>query len=118
MNQSRRYRVYRKDWEKLRDEKAVEREKRKLSSAAGVAGKSNSFVNSVSSGQEMVDVYLKPSGDESSEDEDGEEEKSPGDEEEGEKEADSFKNFLIRHKDESDKKAVKLQATGESSKET
>ncbi|XP_043274531.1 GPN-loop GTPase 1 [Venturia canescens] len=113
--------VYIKDWEKLRDEKCAEREKRRLDNAAAVAaGKSTSAVSSVSAGREIADIYLKPSGDESSEDDDGEEEKPPGDEEEEEKEADSFKNFLSRHKDESDKKAARQQsqASSGSSKDT
>lgn len=100
-------RVYKKDWERLRAEKCQEREKRKaqLEQAAG-RGAGVPLINSISSGQEIADVYLKPSGDESSEDEDDE---KPPDDADEEREEDSFKNFLSRHQDEQDKRATKQQ---------
>lgn len=110
------FREYKKDWERMKIKRDVQRrqaEKEQLERAAQkVSGGSVPFVSTISSGREISDIYLKHAGNESSEDEDGTENafKIEEDEEE-EKEAESFKNFLNRHKMEQSKRVSNQPGT-------
>ncbi|CAK9820471.1 GPN-loop GTPase 1 [Anthophora plagiata] len=96
-------RDYKKEWERMKIKRNAQRqktEKEQLEKAAQeITGESVPLVTTVNSGREISDIFLKNPGDESSEDEEGTENpfvEETNDEEE--KEAESFKNFLERHK--------------------
>lgn len=100
---------YKEDWQRMkikRDAQRKKKEKEQLEKAAqSAAGESIPFVSTVSSGREISDIYLKHAGNESSEDEEGTE--NPFDPEyEEQKEVESFRSFLERHKAEQTKRAT------------
>ncbi|XP_015112402.1 GPN-loop GTPase 1 [Diachasma alloeum] len=103
--------VYRKDWEKLRAEKASEIEKRKSKLNVAVAKAQTAGITTVSTGQDIADVYLKASGDDSSPDED---EEVPEDANDEDRAAESFKEYLNRHKEEQVKRAKRQKADADS----
>ncbi|KAG8318655.1 GPN-loop GTPase 1 [Homalodisca vitripennis] len=96
---------YRKEWEEIRQKKALENEKEKkerLEELAGDVGEGKPvpLIGEVRAGREIVDIYLKHPANESSDDSEGEEniiQRSQQDEEEM-KEGESFKAFLNKHK--------------------
>ncbi|KOC64553.1 GPN-loop GTPase 1 [Habropoda laboriosa] len=96
-------RDYKKEWERMKIKRNAQRQKtdkEQLEKAAQeISGENVSLITTINSGREISDIFLKNSGDESSEDEEGTENpyKEENDEEEM-KEAESFKNFLDRHK--------------------
>lgn len=103
---------YKVEYEKLRAEKLVSDKKRTEDDLAK-AGDTSNFVinvapllNEVHSGREIADIYLKHPGNESSEDEEGTENKfeSVGDEE---MEEQNFKSFVKKHKDIQSEKIAK-----------
>ncbi|XP_001121554.3 GPN-loop GTPase 1 [Apis mellifera] len=105
-------REYKKIWEKMkikRDAQRQKTEKEQLEKASQeISGESIPLITTINSGREISDIYLKHAGNESSEDEEGienpfEDEK---DDEEEKKEAESFKNFLNRHKIQQNKHIV------------
>ena len=109
-------REYKQDWERMkikRDAQRRQAEKEQLERAAQkVSGESVTFVSTVSSGREISDIYLKHAGNESSEDEEGTENAFKIEEDEDEeKEAESFKNFLNRHKMEQSKRVSNQPST-------
>ncbi|KZC04526.1 PREDICTED: GPN-loop GTPase 1 [Dufourea novaeangliae] len=109
-------REYKKDWEQMKIKQDAQRrqtEKEQLDKAAqNITGESSSFVTTISSGREISDIYLKHAGNESSEDEEGTENPFKEEEDEDEKEeAESFKNFLDRHKMEQNKRTSAQPAT-------
>lgn len=94
---------YKMEYEKLRTER-LEEIKKKTQDDLEKAGQSSNFevniaplLNEVQSGREMADVYLKHPGNESSEDEEGTEEKFVGIGDD-EMEEQNFKNFVQKHK--------------------
>lgn len=95
---------YKVEYEKLRTEKMnekVENEKKGLEKAVQSTSAEiniNPLLNEVHSGREISDMYLKHPGNESSEDEEGTEEKfvSIGDEE---MEEQNFQSFIRKHRD-------------------
>ncbi|XP_063984012.1 GPN-loop GTPase 1 [Diachasmimorpha longicaudata] len=103
--------VYRKDWEKLRAERASEIEKRKSKLNEVVSQAQTAGITSVSSGQDIADVYLKAAGDDSSADEDEEVPEDPHDEDRADE---SFKQYLNRHKEELVKRAERQKNDTES----
>lgn len=102
------------EYEKLREEKTAEEQKRtedrltqiKEAKAIGVEVPMASFITEISSGRDLSDIYLKHPANESSEDEDGQEQEfvSNGDDE---KEEESFRQFISSHKAKQENK-VKL----------
>ncbi|XP_053984195.1 GPN-loop GTPase 1-like [Hylaeus volcanicus] len=111
---------YKKDWENMKIKREAQRkqtEKEQLEKAVqNVTKESVPFVTTISSGREISDVYLKHAGDESSEDEEGTENVfKPEEDEEEDKEAESFKNFLNRHKMEQQKRTSNQPTTSSSS---
>lgn len=92
-----------------RDAQRQKTEKEQLEKASQeISGESIPLITTINSGREISDIYLKHAGNESSEDEEGienpfEDEK---DDEEEKKEAESFKNFLNRHKIQQNKHIV------------
>lgn len=105
---------YKVEYEKLRKEK-LETEKKTTEDELTKAGQTTSFevnvaplLTEVHSGREMSDIYLKHPGNESSEDEEGTEEKfvANGDDE---MEEQNFKSFVQKHKDITSEKHVKDQ---------
>lgn len=92
-----------------RDAQRQKTEKEQLEKASQeISGESIPLITTINSGREISDIYLKHTGNESSEDEEGienpfEDEK---DDEEEKKEAESFKNFLNRHKIQQNKHIV------------
>ncbi|XP_031843460.1 GPN-loop GTPase 1 [Nomia melanderi] len=109
-------REYKKNWERVkikRDAQKSQAEKEQLEKAAqNVTGETVPFVTTVNTGREISDIYLKHAGNESSEDEEGTE--NPFHEEEDpeeKKEAESFKNFLNRHKIEQSKRTSNQPTT-------
>lgn len=98
-------RDYKMEYEKLRAEKSAGdklRDAENLKKAINEHGMGsevnlNPLVTELSSGREMSDMYLKHPGNDSSEDEEGEEDNFKAGEN---SELDSnFKNFVIKHKD-------------------
>ncbi|CAK9829741.1 GPN-loop GTPase 1 [Anthophora retusa] len=96
-------RDYKKEWERMKIKRTAQRqktEKEQLEKAAQeISGENVPLITTVNSGREISDIFLKNPGDESSEDEEGTENPfvEENDDEE-EKEAESFKTFLERHK--------------------
>lgn len=83
-----------------------EKQENKLKNAAkATSGEDVPLITTVSSGREVLDIYLKHPGNESSDDEEGTENVAETDENEA-KEAESFQNFLQKHKTETDKKML------------
>ncbi|XP_001606701.1 GPN-loop GTPase 1 [Nasonia vitripennis] len=101
------FKKYRVRWQKNRDKhlklQQEKKEKQLLDAAKATAGENVPLITTVSSGREIADIYLKHPGNESSEDEEGTEEGPKVDEDE-QKEAESFANFLEKHKTEQDKR--------------
>lgn len=92
-----------------RDAQRQKAEKEQLEKASQeVSGESIPLITTINSGREISDIYLKHAGNESSEDEEGTENpfKDEEDDEEERKEAESFKNFLNRHKIQQNKHIV------------
>lgn len=92
------------EYNKLREEKLMENKMKMEEKLHKISEQSvgqeipmDTFVTQVSAGREMNDIYLKHPGNESSEDEEGAEEKivSNADEEQEEQ---NFKSFMDRHK--------------------
>ncbi|XP_076245507.1 GPN-loop GTPase 1 [Calliopsis andreniformis] len=109
-------REYKKDWERMkikRDAQRRQAEKEQLESAVQKSmGESVSLVTTINSGREISDIYLKHAGNESSDDEEGTENVFNEEEDEEEnKEAESFKNFLNRHKTEQIKRSSNQPTT-------
>nr|XP_033325688.1 GPN-loop GTPase 1 [Megalopta genalis] len=108
-------RDYKVNWEQVkikRDAQRSEAEKEKLQQAAqNVAGETIPFVSTINSGREISDIYLKHAGNESSEDEEGTENPYNNEEEDENKETESFKNFLDRHKIEQNKRTSNQPTT-------
>lgn len=108
---------YKRDWEKMKIKRDAQRRKteaEQLQKAAEQAvGESVPFVTTLNSGREISDIYLKHAGNESSEDEEGTENpyKEEEEDEEEKKEAESFKNFLNRHKMQQSKQMANQSAT-------
>lgn len=75
---------------------------------AGNEVKLNPLINEVSSGREISDIYLRHPGNESSEDEDGTEEKFVGINDD-EMEEHNFQNFVGQHKVKQNVKIEKMQ---------
>lgn len=104
---------YKENWEKMKRQRDSVRKKVEKEHSEDVTknavGKSVPFVTTVNAGREIADIYLKHAGDESSEDEEGTENTYERDAEE-EKEAESFKNFLQRHKQEQNKRVINQQS--------
>ncbi|KAG7208763.1 hypothetical protein KM043_014958 [Ampulex compressa] len=100
---------YKQNWEKMKKKRDAQRQKAERENlekaAKNVAGESVPFVSTVSSGREISDIYLKHAGNESSEDEEGTENIMNDEDEDEQKEAESFKSFLDRHKMEQSKRA-------------
>jgi GPN-loop GTPase len=103
---------YKIEYTKLRTEK-LEEIKKKTQEDLEKAGQTSKFevnltpvLNEVPSGRELADVYLKHPGNESSEDEEGTEEKfvGLGDDE---MEEQNFKSFVQKHKDIQSEKVAK-----------
>ncbi|KAL6447912.1 hypothetical protein ACFW04_000171 [Cataglyphis niger] len=90
---------YRPKWKKMKVERDAQRQKTEKEQLEKIAkkamGEDISLVSTVSSDREISEIYLKHACNESSEDEDGTENK---DEDEEKKETESFKSFLERHK--------------------
>lgn len=108
---------YRAEWKKLKEKQELAakiKEEEKLSKIVSDVGKGEPvpLIGQLDSGRELVDVYLKHPGNESSEDEEGEE--NPGEQmeeaEEEQKEMESFQNFLEQQKNMQKKKSLKLQS--------
>lgn len=91
-----------------RDAQRQKAEKEQLEKASQeVSGESIPLITTINSGREISDIYLKHAGNESSEDEEGTENPfKDEDDEEERKEAESFKNFLNRHKIQQNKHIV------------
>lgn len=99
---------YRVEYEKLREQKKnemIQKEKEKLDKA----GKSSSsevqiapMIEEINSGREMADIYLKHPANESSDDEEGTEEKFVGIGDD-EKEENDFQTFVKKHKEKNSK---------------
>ncbi|XP_037811646.1 GPN-loop GTPase 1 [Lucilia sericata] len=97
---------YKSEYNKLREEKLAEQAKKteqKLEEIAKSKGSGSEvmltgFVEEVSSGRELSDVYLKHPGNESSEDEEGQEEEAPTFNEDHVEEQ-NFQQFVQQHKD-------------------
>lgn len=95
---------YRIEYERLREQKKIEKEEKekekldKASKSSNAEVKIAPMLEEINSGREMADIYLKHPANESSEDEEGVEEKfvSVGDDE---KEEMDFKTFVKKHKE-------------------
>ncbi|KAJ8681184.1 hypothetical protein QAD02_016971 [Eretmocerus hayati] len=102
------YRKYKIRWEQIREKRLLEQEEKKkkqlLNAAKATSGEDVPLITTVSSGREISDIYLKHPANESSEDEEGTEEVPATNEDEAD-EAESFKNFLDKHKTAQDKKS-------------
>lgn len=95
---------YKKEYEKLREEKLAEEKKAveerltkiKEKISVGTEVPMASFVTEISSGRDLSDIYLKHPGNESSDDEEGNEQElvANGDDE---KEEENFKDFVKGH---------------------
>lgn len=113
------FRKYRVRWQKLREKKLKEQEEKKekqlLEAAKATAGENVPLITTVSSGREIVDMYLKHPANESSEDEEGTE-MVAGDEEREQNEEGSFKSFLEKHQTQSNKRNTSQEPS--SSKDT
>lgn len=100
--------------------KEAERQKTKneeLENASkNAVGETVPFVTTVNSGCEISEVYLKHPGNESSEDEDGTEDRNRRNEEDEEKEEESFTDFLKRRNLERSKRESKRQSDPNTSK--
>ena len=99
-------RDYKMEYEKLRTEKfaddklkeAISLKKAMNEQGMGSEVNLNPLVTELSSGREMSDMYLKHPGNDSSEDDEGEEENFNAGENSGTDE-NNFKNFVTKHKD-------------------
>ncbi|XP_043256680.1 GPN-loop GTPase 1 isoform X1 [Colletes gigas] len=111
-------RDYKKGWERTkvkRDAQRRQTEMEQLEKAGqNIAGETVPFVTTIGSGREIADIYLKHAGNESSEDEEGTENLFKVEDEEENKEAESFMNFLNRHKMEQKKRTSNQPATSSS----
>lgn len=112
---------YKKDWERIRTENAraqEEAKKEQLRKAAEQgSGQVVPLISSVSAGREIADIYLKHPGNESSEDEEGTENARDSEEDPDEiKEAESFKGFLAKQKNEQDRRAISTKSEPSTSK--
>ncbi|GAB1860958.1 GPN-loop GTPase [Camponotus japonicus] len=91
---------YREKWERLKMEREAQRQKTEKEQlekiSKKVMGEDVPLVSTVSNSHETSEIYLKHACNESSEDEDGTENKDEN--EDGEKKEESFKSFLERHK--------------------
>ena len=98
-------------WQKLREKQLKEQEEKKekqlLNAAKATSGETVPLITTVSSGREIADIYLKHPANESSEDEEGEENAVEMDD----KEEDSFKRFLEKHKKEQNKRNLSQEPT-------
>lgn len=115
------FRDYKKDWERIRMENAKVQEearKEKLRKAAeGGSGDVVPMVSSISAGREIADIYLKHPGNESSDDDEGTENTRDPEEDPDEiKEAESFKSFLAKQKNEQDRRATSTKSEPSTSK--
>lgn len=79
-------------------------------------GEAVPFVSTVNNGREISEIYLKHACNESSEDEDGTENDFKEDENTENKEEESFKSFLERHKLEQTKRKNNQQSKPSTSK--
>lgn len=91
-------------------EQEEKKEQRLMDAAKAASGEDVPLITAVSSGREIADIYLKHPGNESSDDEEGTENPADIDEDE-EKEAESFKTFLAKHKTEQAKRSTGDQPT-------
>ncbi|XP_014210916.1 GPN-loop GTPase 1 [Copidosoma floridanum] len=112
------YEHYRVKWQQIRDKKVKEQQKKKeqqlLSAAKSTSGEQVPLITTVNSGREISDIYLKHPANESSEDEEGTENATEVDEDER-KEAESFKNFLEKHKQDHEKRTMNQQSSSNES---
>lgn len=94
---------YRVEYEKLRDQKKsadLLKEQEKLKNASSSSEvKITPLIEEVSSGREIADIYLKHPANESSEDEEGTEEKFVAANGDDEKEEIDFQTFIKKHKE-------------------
>lgn len=101
-------RDYKKGWEKFKLEREAQRkktEKEQLEKASKQAmGEAVSFVTTVNNGRDTSEIYLKHTCNESSEDEDGTENNFEDNEIEKNKDEESFRQYLERHKREQAKR--------------
>lgn len=110
------------EYERLRKEKSTEEQKSteerltqiKEAKAIGTEVPMASFITEISSGRDLSDIYLKHPGNESSEDEDGQEQEfvSNGDDE---KEEENFRKFFSNQATKQENK-VKLARVQERKK--
>uniref|UniRef100_A0A1A9USZ5 GPN-loop GTPase n=1 Tax=Glossina austeni TaxID=7395 RepID=A0A1A9USZ5_GLOAU len=97
---------YKAEYNKLREQKLKEQEKQKEDELKAIAESKGSgeevalaqFIEEVSIGRELSDIYLKHPGNESSEDEEGEEAEAPTFNEDHVEEQ-NFQQFIQQHKD-------------------
>ncbi|XP_058795848.1 GPN-loop GTPase 1 [Phymastichus coffea] len=98
---------YRVRWQKIREKQIKEQEEKEenqlKNATKAMSGENIPLITAVSSGREVLDIYLKHPADESSEDEEGTE-NAAGDDENETKEAESFQKFLKNYKKVADKK--------------
>lgn len=93
---------YKAEYDKLRDEKLTELRTKEAEQLAKLSnqgkGQEVPLINEISSGRERADIYLKHPGNESSEDEEGNEDDVPVRPGDDESEEANFNTFVRRHK--------------------
>lgn len=107
------------EYENLRKEKFAEEQKRaedrltqiKDAKAIGVEVPMASFVTEMSSGRDLSDIYLKHPGNESSEDEEGNEQEFASHDDE-EREDENFQKFISSHVTKEENKVKLAQVQG------
>ncbi|KAG5336954.1 GPN1 GTPase, partial [Acromyrmex heyeri] len=111
---------YKKDWEKFKMEREAQQKKAKkeqLEKASKKAmGEAVPFVTMVNNGHDTSEIYLRHACNESSEDEDGTENNFEENEDEKEKNEESFRNFLERHRIEQTKRKNNQESEPNTSK--